>query len=86
MLRQVVHTITNLCFKGLVLSCVLCLRIIQGGSNMAGTNYDLFTHKSSRSYLNHLVLKCTKVHVCVSFISVWNWVLLPKDRTWRLLA
>jgi hypothetical protein len=27
----------------------------QGGSNMTGTNCDLFTHKSSRSYLNHLV-------------------------------
>jgi hypothetical protein len=30
--------------------------IVQGGSNMTGTNYDLFTHKQSRSYLNHLVL------------------------------
>ena len=30
--------------------------IIQGGSNMTGTNCDLFTHKSSRSYLNHLVI------------------------------
>jgi hypothetical protein len=30
-------------------------RGIQGGSNMTGTNCDLFTHKSSRSYLNHLV-------------------------------
>jgi hypothetical protein len=29
---------------------------IQGGSNMTGTNCDLFTHKSSRSYLNHLVV------------------------------
>jgi hypothetical protein len=29
--------------------------IIQGDSNMTGTNCDLFTHKSSRSYLNHLV-------------------------------
>jgi hypothetical protein len=28
---------------------------IQGGSNMTGTNCDLYTHKSSRSYLNHLV-------------------------------
>ena len=28
---------------------------IQGGSNMTGKNCDLFTHKSSRSYLNHLV-------------------------------
>jgi hypothetical protein len=29
--------------------------LLQGGSNMTGTNYDLFTHKQSRSYLNHLV-------------------------------
>jgi hypothetical protein len=34
---------------------------IQGGPNMTGTNCDLFTYKSSRSYLNHLVL-----HICVS--------------------
>jgi hypothetical protein len=29
---------------------------IQGGSNMTGTNCDLFTHNQSRSYLNHLVI------------------------------
>jgi hypothetical protein len=29
--------------------------IIQGGSNMTGTNCDLFTHNKSQSYLNHLV-------------------------------
>ena len=34
----------------------VCVYIVQGGSNMTGTNCDLFTHKSSRSYLNHLVL------------------------------
>jgi hypothetical protein len=28
---------------------------IQSGSNMTGTNCDLFTHNQSRSYLNHLV-------------------------------
>ena len=28
---------------------------VQGGSNMTGTNCDLFTHSQSRSYLNHLV-------------------------------
>jgi hypothetical protein len=44
---------------------------IQGGSNMTGTNCDLFTHKSSRSYLNHLV-QCYDLHVrqfyhCVTF-------------------
>ena len=35
---------------------------IQGGSNMTGTNCDLFTHKSSPSYLNHLVYLKVKVH------------------------
>ena len=29
--------------------------LVQGGSNMTGTNCDLFTHNQSRSYLNHLV-------------------------------
>jgi hypothetical protein len=29
---------------------------VQGGSNMTGTNCDLFTHNQSRSYSNHLVL------------------------------
>jgi hypothetical protein len=33
---------------------------LQGGSNMTGTNCDLFTHKSSRSYLNHLVIRGKK--------------------------
>jgi hypothetical protein len=27
--------------------------LVQGGSNMTGTNCDLFTHNQSRSYLNH---------------------------------
>jgi hypothetical protein len=38
-------------------TATLCMTVmqIQGGSNMTGTNCDLFTHKSSRSYLNHLV-------------------------------
>ena len=31
------------------------LQHVQDGSNMTGTNCDLFTHKQSRSYLNHLV-------------------------------
>jgi hypothetical protein len=34
---------------------------IQGGSTMTGTNCDLFTHKSSRSYLNHLVIVLRKL-------------------------
>ena len=46
-----------LCVLSSVLQTVLLnLKLqLQGGSNMTGTNCDLFTHKSSRSYLNHLV-------------------------------
>jgi hypothetical protein len=39
---------------------IACL-VIQGGSNMTGTNSDLFTHNQSRSYLNHLVYRCSLV-------------------------
>jgi hypothetical protein len=44
---------------------------IQGGSNMTGTNCDLFTHNQSRSYLNHLVCKGLLVFAC-SEISLVN--------------
>ena len=40
--------------------------MIPGGSNMTGTNCDLFTHKSSRSYLNHLVYVNFNVNVIIS--------------------
>jgi len=30
--------------------------VLQGGSNMTGTDCLQFTHKKSRSYLDHLVL------------------------------
>jgi hypothetical protein len=44
-----------------------CFVVIQGGSNMTGTNCDLFTHKQSRSYLNHLVVVlCIFIFVCTS--------------------
>jgi hypothetical protein len=36
-------------------SLSIAVRLIQGGSNMTGTNCDLFTHNQSRSYLNHLL-------------------------------
>jgi hypothetical protein len=42
------------------IKCMI-IPIIQGGSNMTGTNCDLFTHKSSRSYLNHLVTGATGI-------------------------
>jgi hypothetical protein len=40
-------------------------KYIQGGSNMTGTNCDLFTHNQSRSYLNHLVYTHTHIHIYV---------------------
>ena len=45
---------------------------IQGGSNMTGTNCDLFTHKSSRSYLNHLVLP----NLFQLFVIIYSMALL----------
>ena len=46
-------------------------QIIQGGLNMTGTNCDLFTHKSSRSYLNHLVVQPRRglIHVLCFFVQ-----------------
>jgi hypothetical protein len=34
---------------------LIVLMLVQGGSNVTGTNCDLFTHNQSRSYLNDLV-------------------------------
>jgi hypothetical protein len=38
---------------------------VQGGSNKTGTNCDLFTHKSSRSYLNHLVITFSRQYLFI---------------------
>jgi len=43
--------------------------MIQGGSNMTGTVTGLFTHKQSRSYLNHLVLYVLNVVRSEDFID-----------------
>jgi hypothetical protein len=43
--------------------------MLQVGSNMTGTNCDLFTHKQSRSYLNYLVFRT---------LNVSNWSVLSK--------
>jgi hypothetical protein len=51
---RIVKFLRYIYFKSQLFSCV-SFTYIQGGSNMTGTNCDLFTHKSSRSYLNHLV-------------------------------
>jgi hypothetical protein len=37
---------------------------------MTGTNCDLFTHKSSRSYLNHLVHMYTHVQIHTSLMGL----------------
>ena len=47
-------------------NCSVCEVHIQGGSNMTGTNCDLFTHNQSRSYLNHLVFAPHSVSLCMS--------------------
>jgi hypothetical protein len=48
---------------------------LQGGSNMTRTNCDLFTHKSSRSYLNHLVFLNELLSVCGKFYMLEREVL-----------
>jgi hypothetical protein len=45
-------------------------RYVQGGSNMTGTNCDLFTQKSSRSYLNHLVTFETDLIFRLCYINI----------------
>jgi len=50
--------LSRLCWFGLVQRMEenrIPKRVLQGGSNMTGTVTGLFTHKQSRSYLNHLV-------------------------------
>ena len=47
---------------------VVVVVVVQGGSNMTGTNCDLFTHNQSRSYLNHLVVVVVVVVVVISGI------------------
>jgi hypothetical protein len=37
---------------------------------MTGTNCDLFTHKSSRSYLNHLVYLASNPYVTVHILGL----------------
>jgi hypothetical protein len=49
---------------------------IQGGSNMTGTNCDLFTHGLSWSYLNHLLLvhlQCQRVLRDSVVHDQWYW-------------
>jgi hypothetical protein len=46
------------------------LIVIQGGSNMTGTNCDLFTHNQSRSYLNHLVYKKFVLHLVIVTLPI----------------
>jgi hypothetical protein len=52
---RTVHCYLLFCVVVLVMCVYLTVYIVQGGSNMTGTNCDLFTHNQSRSYLNHLV-------------------------------
>jgi hypothetical protein len=51
-----------------VIDSSFLLSFLQGGSNMTRTNCGLFTHKSSRSYLNHLV----QMNICQYLFIVLN--------------
>jgi hypothetical protein len=53
---------------------------IKGGSNMTGTNCDLFTQKSSRSYLNHLVCRNGNLLVFFPLRGVKTWSQLSLDQ------
>jgi hypothetical protein len=50
-----IYCVTRVHRQKTLLQNVCTYVIIQGGSNMTGTSCDFLTHKSSRSYLNHLV-------------------------------
>jgi hypothetical protein len=56
---------------------------IQGGSNMTGTNCDLFTHNQSQSYLNHLVHRVIVLKsLCVPYralIRILFIYVIPKN-------
>ena len=66
--------------------------LIQCGSNMTGTNCDLFTNKSSRSYLNHLVHTAAMNNVTIAIrnaqTSRSEWLFLfpavNSHSLWRL--
>jgi hypothetical protein len=53
MLKQVLHLPRVTIVFGVIKNHELN---VQRGSNITGTNCDLFTHNQSLSYLNHLVL------------------------------
>ena len=53
------------------------LFILEGGSNMTGTDVARFTHKQSRSYLNHLVLYSSTI------LSIWANSSKPKLHSWK---
>jgi hypothetical protein len=54
-------------------SYLYVLEYIQGGSNMTGTNCDLFTHNQSRSYLNYLVYVYIYVCVCI-YVYIYIYI------------
>jgi hypothetical protein len=63
---------------------------VQGGSNMTGTNCDLFTHNQSRSYLNHLVYMYVytcwaNYNLCASRFIIINIIISFKFNFYYLL-
>ena len=51
---------------------VISVFILQGGSNMTGTDLYKRTHNQSRSYLNHLVFK---LHIGIRCVVITKVVL-----------
>jgi hypothetical protein len=54
---------------------------IQGGSDMTGTNCDLFTHNQSRSYLNHLVYLGVYERKRLNITGPVHWLATPAERS-----
>jgi hypothetical protein len=56
------HHVNFISLQSILLANFDALHKFQGGSNMTRTDYGLFTHNKSRSYLNHLVTPWSRVH------------------------
>jgi hypothetical protein len=57
--------------------------VVRGGSYMTGTNSDLFTHKSSGSYLNHLVFYIFVEILLTQILRGFNCIFSTEPRVCR---
>jgi preprotein translocase subunit SecG len=58
----------------IIIMIIIIIIIIQGGSNITGTNCDLFTHNQSRSYLNHLVIIIIIIIIIIKLCLLTCWL------------